>query len=70
MITHMTDLAACKICGKHGVQTRHMTRSFGEGVTLLVIENVPVLVCLHCGKSYEVRSKLMKCLKTGQQDSA
>ena len=29
-----------------------MTRSYGRGPALLVIENVPVLVCPHCGESY------------------
>ncbi len=42
----------CDICGKSGAQIRHMTRSYGEGANLLVIENVPVVVCPHCGESY------------------
>lgn len=29
-----------------------MTRSYGRGPTLLVVENVPVWVCPHCGESY------------------
>ena len=29
-----------------------MTRIYGRGMTLLVIENVPVFVCPHCGESY------------------
>lgn len=29
-----------------------MTRSYGRGARLLVVENVPVLVCPHCGESY------------------
>ena len=29
-----------------------MTRSYGKGANLLVIENVPVIVCPHCGESY------------------
>jgi YgiT-type zinc finger domain-containing protein len=29
-----------------------MTRSYGKGANLLVIENVPVVVCPHCGESY------------------
>ena len=29
-----------------------MTRSYGKGVNLLVIENVLVVVCPHCGESY------------------
>ena len=42
----------CDICGKSGAEVRLMTRSYGKGVTLLVIEDVPVVVCPHCGESY------------------
>jgi YgiT-type zinc finger domain-containing protein len=42
----------CDICGKHGAKVRHVSRSFGKGMDLLVIENVPVVSCPHCGESY------------------
>jgi YgiT-type zinc finger domain-containing protein len=42
----------CDICGTSGAQVRSMTRSYGKGANLLVIENVPVVVCPHCGESY------------------
>ena len=42
----------CDVCGKKGAQMRHVSRSYGKGDTLLVIENVPVIVCPHCGESY------------------
>lgn len=42
----------CDICGKGGAQIRHVTRSYGKGANLLVIENVPIVVCPHCGESY------------------
>lgn len=42
----------CDICGKGGATIRLMTRSYGKGATLLVIEDVPVVVCPHCGESY------------------
>jgi YgiT-type zinc finger domain-containing protein len=42
----------CDICGKSEAHIRHMTRSYGKGASLLVIENVPVIVCPHCGESY------------------
>jgi YgiT-type zinc finger domain-containing protein len=29
-----------------------MTRTYGKGANLLVIENVPVVVCASCGESY------------------
>jgi len=42
----------CDICGREGARVRHVTRSYGEGENLLVIENVPVVSCPHCGESY------------------
>jgi YgiT-type zinc finger domain-containing protein len=42
----------CSVCGIPGVRVRSTTRSYGEGATLLVIENVPVISCPHCGESY------------------
>lgn len=42
----------CEICGKNGAQIKYITRSYGKGVNLLVIENVPVVVCPNCGESY------------------
>ena len=42
----------CDICGKEGARVRQVTRSYGRGENLLVIENVPVVSCPHCGASY------------------
>jgi len=42
----------CDICGQDGVKIRQVTRSYGKGADLLIIENVPVVTCLHCGESY------------------
>ena len=42
----------CDICGKKGARIRRVTRSYGKGKDLLVIENVPVVSCPHCGESY------------------
>jgi len=42
----------CDICGKKGVRVRRVARSYGKGENLLVIENVPVVSCPHCGESY------------------
>ena len=42
----------CDICGKEGARIRRVTRSYGEGENLLVIEDVPVVSCPHCGESY------------------
>jgi YgiT-type zinc finger domain-containing protein len=42
----------CDICGQESARVRHVARSYGKGETLLVIENVPVVSCPHCGESY------------------
>jgi len=42
----------CDICGKEGARIRLVSRSYGKGANLLVIENVPVVSCPHCGESY------------------
>ena len=44
--------ALCAVCGTPGVRRRQVTRSYGRGSTLLIVENVPVVVCPHCGESY------------------
>ncbi|HHT9154563.1 MAG: type II toxin-antitoxin system MqsA family antitoxin [Planctomycetes bacterium] len=42
----------CDICGKKGVRIRRVAKTYGKGKNLLVIENIPVLSCPHCGESY------------------
>ena len=42
----------CDICGKEGAQLRRVSKSYGKGKSLLVIENVPLISCPHCGESY------------------
>jgi YgiT-type zinc finger domain-containing protein len=42
----------CDICGKSGARIRRVTKSYGKGDNLLVIENVPVVMCPNCGASY------------------
>lgn len=45
-------LLVCDMCGKQGAQIRSLTRNYGKGKNLLIIENVPVVTCPHCGESY------------------
>jgi YgiT-type zinc finger domain-containing protein len=40
------------MCGLEGAQVRHVTRSFGKGNRLLVIEDIPYLFCPRCGERY------------------
>ena len=42
----------CDICGHKDARIRHVTRSYGKGKNILIIENVPVITCSHCGESY------------------
>jgi YgiT-type zinc finger domain-containing protein len=42
----------CDLCGKTGAQVHRVSRSYGKGVSLFVIENVPIVSCPHCGDSY------------------
>jgi len=42
----------CDNCGKEGTRIRYITRSYGKGDDILVIENVPIITCPHCGESY------------------
>ena len=42
----------CDICGEKGARVRRVARSYGKGENLLVVENIPVISCPHCGESY------------------
>jgi YgiT-type zinc finger domain-containing protein len=46
------DSRICDNCGKPGARIRHISRSYGKGDQLLVIENVPIISCPSCGASY------------------
>ena len=45
-------LMVCDLCGRKGTRKRRITRSYGHGSSLLVVEQVPVITCPHCGESY------------------
>lgn len=42
----------CDICGIEGARIRRITRTYGKSEDLLVIENIPLVSCPHCGESY------------------
>lgn len=50
----------CDLCGKTGIQIRRVSRSYGKGSNLFVIENVPVVSCPHCGDSYLTAETLLE----------
>lgn len=47
-----TEEVSCDICGKGPARLIHVSKSYGKGNELLVIENVPVISCPQCGESY------------------
>ena len=42
----------CDICGQEGAHIHRVARIYGKGKNLLIIENIPVVICPHCGESY------------------
>jgi len=42
----------CGICGKINAEVRYVTRRYGKGANLLIIEDIPAVVCPNCGESY------------------
>ena len=42
----------CEICGKKTASIKKVTKSFGRGPSLVVIEDIPVLSCSSCHESY------------------
>jgi YgiT-type zinc finger domain-containing protein len=62
----------CDICGNESVKIRQITRTYGKGKDLLVIENIPVITCNHCGESYLTAETLHKIeqIKTNRKKLA
>ena len=42
----------CDNCGKEGARVRHVTKPYGKGKNLLLIEGIPIVDCSNCGESY------------------
>lgn len=42
----------CDLCGKRGAKVRRTVRTYGKGKHLLLIEDIPVVNCPHCGEGY------------------
>lgn len=58
---------SCESCGKTGGRIIYVTRSYGKGIDLLVVENVPVVSCPHCGESY-LTAKTLHTLEEIKRD--
>lgn len=52
MTTNSNDPFTCGNCGTPGARIRYVTRSYGHGGSMLVIDNIPMIVCRVCGESY------------------
>jgi YgiT-type zinc finger domain-containing protein len=52
MKRHISQEQVCDICGKPGARMRRISETHGKGKDLLVIENIPMIRCSHCGESY------------------
>jgi len=48
----------CDHCGQEGAKERRVSKSYGKGASLFVIENVPVVSCSSCGVTYLSASTL------------
>jgi YgiT-type zinc finger domain-containing protein len=42
----------CHVCGKKSASLKKVTKNFGRGPGLVVIEDIPVLSCSSCHESY------------------
>lgn len=47
-----TNEMICDVCGKNCARMLFVSKSYGKGENLLVIENVPLISCPHCRESY------------------
>ncbi|WP_082218313.1 YgiT-type zinc finger protein [Kamptonema formosum] len=54
--TPRSDRTVCDICGTSGARVRRITRSYGKGEDLLLIENIPAVSCPDCGETYLIPS--------------
>jgi len=46
------DIMTCDICGKNEARIKHVSRAYGKGKEMVVIDQIPVVVCPNCGESY------------------
>ena len=48
----------CDICGIGSASISKISRTFGKGKDIFVIENFPVVTCSNCGESY-IEAKIL-----------
>lgn len=54
------NVVVCDVCGKEGAKVRRVPMSYGKGEALLVIENVPVVICPTCRDRHFTEATLQK----------
>ncbi|MEH2401497.1 type II toxin-antitoxin system MqsA family antitoxin [Nostoc sp.] len=62
----------CDLCGSEDVKIRQIIRTYSKDKNLLVIENIPVITCTHCGENYLTAEILHKIehIKTNRKKLA
>lgn len=60
----------CDLCGQPGARLRHVSETHGKGRDLLVIENVPMVDCPHCGEAYFTAEALREVERLKRQRRA
>jgi len=66
------ELVQCDNCGFKEARIRRVSRSYGAGDDLFVVEGVPVVSCPDCGESYMTAETLheIERLKVHRHDLA
>ncbi len=51
-VNNKVDTMKCDLCGSNKARVRRVTRSYGKGRNLLIIENIKAINCSSCGETY------------------
>jgi YgiT-type zinc finger domain-containing protein len=52
------DTMQCEVCGAYSARIRRVHRTLGKGKDLILVENIPLVVCRQCGASYYTAATL------------
>lgn len=50
----------CDICGRQGAKLKQVSRTYGRSDNMVVIDNIPIVVCPNCGESYITATTLQE----------
>ena len=56
----------CDLCGQEGVKLRKVIETYGKGIDLLIIEDIPMFSCPNCGESYFTAETLKYAALSGR----